>query len=373
MPRRDPKQAEALTPADSTSTLQATSAAAPEIELLPWEPPQIGSAVDIVHGIRWIRHLVPGSLGHINVWLVPGVDGWVLVDTGMNHPQTVLAWDQLAAAERFEKTLAAVIVTHHHPDHVGMAGELARRFGVPVRMSAPAREAMHHLLNTGAAAMQEALAEFRKTWGVDLEALALRANAPAAYIRRQSGLPPEAPAIVDGERLTELRDPWQASLHFGHAEGHVCLHLVEGSARSDGPILISGDQLLPTISSNISLDANGGAADPLADYFASLDRLDALPADTIVLPAHGRPFRGIQARVAQLRAEHDARLARIVDFAAEPRETSEVVEELFGARALDAMNNLLAHGETLAHIRYLHGRGLLTRVADGNRVLWVRS
>ncbi len=338
------------------------------IEPLPWEPPAIGSAVDIVHGIRWIRHEIPGPLRHINVWLIPGRDGWVLVDTGMYRPPTVQAWEGLFETERLQKTLAAVIVTHHHPDHVGMAGHFARRYGVPVRMSAPARAAMLRMLNGGPVAMSEAVAEHRETWGVDYKAVAARARSPAMYLEVQSGLPVPAPVIVEGERPVELRDPWEASLHFGHADGHVCLFL------SEGPVLISGDQLLPRISSNVSLHPDQGAADPLADYLASLDRLDELPADTIVLPAHGRPFRGIHARTAQLRAEHNERLERIVDSTAtEPRDTLELLEVLFGARRLDNKNYYFAYGETLAHIRYLHRRGLLTRVADGDRVLWRRS
>jgi glyoxylase-like metal-dependent hydrolase (beta-lactamase superfamily II) len=147
----------------------------------------------------------------------------------------------------------------------------------------------------------------------------------------------------------------------------VCLHWREGS------LLISGDQLLPAISSNVSLYPDAASSDPLGDFLASLEQLARLPPATIVLPSHGQPFRGAATRAAQLRAGHEQRLARLREFTAEPRATSEVVGALFGARNLEGWNSLLAYGETLAHIRYLHARGGLTRLAEDGEVRWLRS
>jgi glyoxylase-like metal-dependent hydrolase (beta-lactamase superfamily II) len=299
------------------------------------------------------------------VWLAPGRARRVLIDTGMNEPDTHAAWDALTTSERLEQELEAILVTHHHPDHFGMAAHLARRFGVRVRMSAPARAAAQRA--TAASPAPEPLAEYRDTWGVDFAALLSRARGAGVFERLVSGMPEEAPAIYEGEHIEELRDPWQASLHFGHAEGHVCLHWREGR------LFISGDQLLPGISSNISLYPGAASSDPLHDFLVSLERLAALAPDTIVLPAHGQPFRGAAERAAQLRAGHEQRLARLSDFTAEPRETAEVVGALFGARKLEGWNSLLAFGETLAHIRYLHARGGLTRLAEGGQVHWVRA
>jgi glyoxylase-like metal-dependent hydrolase (beta-lactamase superfamily II) len=337
------------------------------LELLAWEPPALATAVDTAGDLRWIRLPVPGALQHINVWLAPGRARRVLIDTGMNQPDTHAAWEALTVSERLEQELEAILVTHHHPDHFGMAGHLARRFGVVVRMSEPARAAAQRATLTAAGPPEERLAEYREAWGVDFAALLTRARAAGVFERLVSGMPKDAPAIREGERIGELRDPWQASLHFGHAEGHVCLHWREGS------LFISGDQLLPSISSNISLYPGAGSSDPLHDFLVSLERLAALPADTIVLPAHGQPFRGAAQRAAQLRAGHEQRLARLSDFVAEPRDTAQVVGALFGARKLEGWNSLLAYGETLAHIRYLHARGGLTRLAHGGQVHWVRA
>jgi glyoxylase-like metal-dependent hydrolase (beta-lactamase superfamily II) len=335
------------------------------LEFLPWEPPAPGTAVSVPGELRWLRLPVPGPLQHINVWLAPGRDGRVLIDTGMNQPETHAAWEALSASEQLERNLRAIVVTHHHPDHFGMAAALARRFAVPVRMSAPARAAAQLSLSPGD--MSPALAEYRSTWGVDFAELVERARAGGAFQRLVSGLPEPAPPIAEGEFPAELRDPWRVSLHFGHAEGHACLYWHEAQ------LFISGDQLLPSISSNVSLYPGSVSTDPLGDFLAALERLGQLPTETVVLPAHGQPFRGAARRSAHLRQGHERRLAQLSDFTAQPRTTAEVVGELFGARNLEGWNRLLAYGETLAHMRYLTLRGGLTRLAQSSAVYWVRT
>jgi glyoxylase-like metal-dependent hydrolase (beta-lactamase superfamily II) len=327
----------------------------------------MGGAADAAGGVRWMRLPVPGTLEHINIWHAPGRSGRVLIDTGMNQPETRAAWDALAVAEGLDAALSAILVTHHHPDHFGMAGYLAGRFGVPVRMSAPARAAAQRSLAPLNGASAAGLADYRDTWGVDFETLLGSARATGTLEKLLSGMPEAGAAITEGETIAELRDPWQASVHFGHADGHVCLHWREGA------LFIGGDQLLPAISSNVSLYPGLASRDPLGDFLASLARLEQLPPDTIVLPAHGQPFRGAAARVAQLRAGHAQRLAKLSDFTAAPRTTPEVVTALFGSRSLEGWNRLLAFGETLAHIRYLLGRGGITRLAEGGEVRWQRS
>ena len=337
------------------------------LEFLPWVAPAMGHATDAAGGVRWMRLPVPGSLAHINIWHAPGRRGRVLIDTGMNQPETRAAWDALGAAEGLDANLSAILVTHHHPDHFGMAGCLAARFRVPVRMSAPARAAAQRSLAPLNGASAAALADYRDTWGVDFEALLGSARATGTLEKLLSGMPEAGEPIEEGETIRELRDPWEASMHFGHADGHVCLHWREGG------LFIGGDQLLPAISSNVSLYPGLASRDPLGDFLSSLARLEQLPPQTIVLPAHGQPFRGAAARVAQLRAGHAQRLSRLSDCTATPHTTEEVVAALFGARNLEGWNRLLAFGETLAHIRYLQGRGALTRLADAGAVRWQRA
>ncbi len=334
------------------------------LEYLPWEPPAVGGAVAILAGLQWVRLPVPGSLGHINVWLAPGRGGRVLIDTGMHQPDTQAAWDSLAAGPHLAGGLDAILVTHHHPDHFGMAAKLAERFGAPVRMSVPARAAAERAQAPLGGATAQGLAEYRERWGVDFEALFAAAGARQVLGSIVSGIPAAGPAIGAGEVIAELADPWRASIHFGHADGHVCLHLDEAAA------VISGDQLLPSISSNVSLYPGLASSDPLADYLASLRLLAQLPPQTVVLPAHGQPFRGAGARARQLLEGHAQRLRQLLEATREPRTAAELVIALFGGRRLDGWNSLLAYGETLAHIGYLHGRGELERLAAGGGVRW---
>jgi glyoxylase-like metal-dependent hydrolase (beta-lactamase superfamily II) len=337
------------------------------LELLPWEPPPLGGAVAIEGDLRWIRLPVPGPLQHINVWLAPGQPGGVLIDTGLNQPDTQAAWDALAVSERLEEELEAILVTHHHPDHFGMAASLAERFQVPVRMSEPTRAAALRSTRPAFGVTPGTLREYRELWGVDFEALVRRAGGSGSFEKLISGIPAPAPYITEDQRIGELRDPWRASLHFGHAEGHVCLQWREAG------LLISGDQLLPAISSNVSLYPGAPGGDPLGDFLSSQERLARLPDTTIVLPAHGQPFRGAAARAVQLRAGHEQRLSKLREFAAEPRSTAEVVGALFGGRNLEGWNGLLAYGETLAHISYLHARGGLARTTEKGEVRWLAS
>ncbi len=334
------------------------------LQYLPWEPPAIGAAVAIVAELQWVRLPVPGSLGHINVWLAPGRRGRVLIDTGMHQPDTEAAWDALAAGAHLANGLDAILVTHHHPDHFGMAAKLASRFGAPVRMSEPARAAAERAQAPLGGATPRGLADYRERWGVDFEALFAQAQAREVLGSIVSGLPVPGAAIADGETIAELKDPWRASMHFGHADGHVCLHLDQSA------VVISGDQLLPSISSNVSLYPGLAAEDPLADYLASLRLLAQLPAETVILPAHGQPFRGAAERARQLLDGHAQRLQQILAGTGEPRTAAELVAALFGGRRLDGWNRLLAYGETLAHIGYLHGRGELERLVAGDEVRW---
>ena len=141
---------------------------------MDWQPPALGTAVDIVGELRWIRLPVPGALGHINVWLAPGRRRRVLIDTGMNQPDTHSAWRELAASERLGRELEAILVTHHHPDHFGMAAHLGHQYGVPVRMSAATRAAAQASLRGVVGHDGGALADYRETWGVDFEELLTR-------------------------------------------------------------------------------------------------------------------------------------------------------------------------------------------------------
>ena len=338
----------------SAARLAPHRAAPPGMDWFPTAPPGSAEAVEFEHGLQWIRLPVPGYLDHINVWLVPAAKGgWWLVDTGLGLPAIREAWQPLLARYGLATALRGILVTHHHPDHFGMAGWLADYCGVSVTMSAAAFSAAARSFHNG---LGERITPFGEHWGIDYPRLLQDARAGNVFRSVVSELPALAAPLLDGDEFADTVLPFTVSLHDGHAEGHACLHAAAAG------LFIAGDELLPTISSNVSLYPQGGLDDPMGSHLASLRRLRELPGDVLVLPAHGRPFHGAHARLTTLEAEHAERFAQLLEFAAEPRTAIDMANCLFGHRPLEGMNLLLATGETLAHVRYLEGTGALRRL-----------
>jgi glyoxylase-like metal-dependent hydrolase (beta-lactamase superfamily II) len=336
------------------------------IEQDPRSPPEAGHHVELDEGILWIRLPIPGSLGHINVWLVPGRRGWFLVDTGMGMPAVEQAWQGLERQLPLATGLEQILVTHHHPDHYGMANWLAQRYGVGVLMTADAASAAAAALADDPPDGESPAEGFAARLGIELDADMRRILRGGPYRQIVSGVAPAE--LLDAGPLPGAADAsWQVSAHDGHAPGHACLF------HEASHLLISGDQLLPKISSNISLYPSNEQGDPLGDYLASLDGLALLPEDTRVLPAHGRPFTAMHARIGQLRQEHQERLDCILALCAEPRSTRQVAGGLFRLERLDALNRLMATTETLAHLRRLELAGDVRRDGAGSGLLWRRA
>lgn len=313
---------------------------------------------ELQDGVRWIRLPVPGGLSHINVWLLPENNGWTLVDTGMGIDAVREAWEGLMDELRPERIIR-IIVTHHHPDHFGQAAWLARRCGAEVWMTDaefdcaigprhidPADRARRrrNQMEKNGLAVSDDIAPFLKGTG---------------YRRIISGIPERIRPIRDGEIISIGDQHWRVIVTSGHAPGHAALY-----CETNG-MLISGDHVLPTISPNISLWSEGSEADPLDDYLRSFARFRQLPAESFVLPSHGRVFLGLHDRLDELQAEHDAALDTALAACESPQTAADLIPVLF-PRRLDALNTLLAFGETMAHLRYLQRNGSLSQIsADG--------
>ncbi|TAK50723.1 MAG: MBL fold metallo-hydrolase [Gammaproteobacteria bacterium] len=327
-------------------------------------PPATGGWVELKGDVLWGRLPVPGMLGHVNVWLLPEPGGWWLVDSGLPQPAVELAWAGLAEAIDLRSRLRGIVVTHHHPDHIGMAARLAAEYDVPVRCSQATYQAAESALRPEPAAALAAFEDWAAAHGVPADQELRELLTGALYARMISGLPVPAPFLNQGEDLP-LSAPWRISLHEGHAPGHVCLY----NAVDD--LLISGDQVLPSISPNISLHPGGRDDDPLGQYLASLRELRGIPDTAMVLPAHGRPFNHLHSRLDQLAAEHATRLRAIEAALVTPRALDEVVALLFRVRLSDIFNRMLAIGETLAHLRHLEVAGRVRRQGRGPALRWV--
>lgn len=328
-------------------------------------PPEPGDFRQVGEALAWMRLPIPGPLNHINVWLLRTAGGWLLVDTGMAIPSVEEAWRRLESRLPALAGMERILVTHHHPDHFGMAARLAAARGIEVHISVAAAAASRVDHDPGDFGPE--LAAFADRVGFEPEPEFGDFLSGRRYRSIISGAPPRVVTLVAGEEIATQAGAFCVSLHDGHAPGHACLHA------ADSGLLVSGDQVLPHISPNISLYPDIADEDPLGDYLESLERLGALPPDTVVLPAHGRPFAGLHGRLDALKAEHGQRLARIVETCKPGARTGEVVAALFRLSRLDALNRLLATAETLAHLRYLERRGQLLAEGHGPALRWVSA
>ena len=330
--------------------------------------PAPGELTTLAEGIGWTRSPVPGSLNHINLWLLDdgadpggvGGDRVAIVDSGLDIPPAREAWEALFAGPLAGRTVTRIIVTHFHPDHLGLAGWLAERFGVRLWMTrgewlfarmltsdvreAPPAEAFAYWRAAGWSEERIA-AEAEQGWG---RFASVVSPVPLGHIRVQEG---------DLIRVGARR--WRVVIGSGHSPEHACL------VDDEGKLMIAGDQVLPRITSNVSLNLSEPEGDPLGEWLASIARLRELPDDLLVLPSHGEPFHGLHARLDALATGHLGRLDALHEFLSEPRRAVDCFGVLFGRQIGDGSYGL-ATGEAMAHLRRLEVEGRAVRaLRDG--------
>ena len=327
--------------------------------------PEAGALVGLADGIGWTRLPVPGSLNHINIWVLDDGDGVALIDTGLDIPPSRAGWEALFAGALAGRTVTRVIVTHFHPDHIGLAGWLCERFGVRLWMTR-GEWLFAHMLTADVRDRPppEALAYWRAA-GWSEEAIAEEAGKGwGRFASVVSPVPVAMRRMAEGDVLRIGGRDWRVLIGSGHSPEHACL-LDEA-----GKLLIAGDQVLPRVTSNVSLSLSEPEGDPLGDWLASIARLRELPNDLLVLPSHGEPFTGLHARLDALAEGHHGRLDALHAHLAEPRGAVDCFGILFARAIGDHVG--LATGEALAHLRYLEERGRAVReVRDG--VWWFRA
>ena len=324
------------------------------------EVPAPGAAMMVVPGVYWLRMPLPFALNHINLWALEDGDGCCLIDAGFGTEPTRLLWQQLLDGPLAGRPVTRLIVTHYHPDHVGAAAWLVERTGAELWMT-EAEFLTAHAVREGIApySVRHSQAHFRRH-GLDSERLKAMETRGNAY---RSGVP-ELPArhrrLMDGEGLTIGGRSWQLRTCFGHAPEHATLYCAALG------VLISGDQVLPRITTNVGVWGNQPDGDPLKLFLDSLSIFEPLPLATLVLPSHGQVFCGLHARIADLRLHHAHRLAELAASLVRPRSAAELLPVLF-ARPLDDHQLMFAMGEIIAHLNYLlyDGRAVREVSADG--------
>ena len=330
------------------------------------EQPENGQVLDIRAGVKWLRLPLPFQLDHINTWLLRDGEGWAVVDTGLFTDTTREIWQNVLENQLDGAPLTRVVVTHLHPDHVGCAGWLTKEFDLDLWMPRDEYLLCRVLVaDTGKPAPPEGLRFYRGA-GFDSEALERYATYFGAFGRVVSPLPESYHRLQDGESLQLGDHSWEVVIGRGHSPEHACLLCRELN------LLIAGDQILPTISSNVSVYPTEPAANPLQHWFASLEKLRrALPDDVLVLPAHGRPFQGAHTRLDQLTAEHQLGLARLREMCREPRRAVDVFPALFKSR-ISERNLIMATGEAISHLNFLAEAGEMSVKRDADGVNWYR-
>ena len=331
------------------------------------ERPESGGVMPVADGVHWLRMPLPFALGHINLWLLEDGDGWTIVDTGVDTEDCRNVWRETLDGAMGCRPVTRILVTHLHPDHAGLAGWLAETHGVELLMSREEYLLCRILVADTGRAAPDAGIRFYKGAGYSDKELANYQERFGGFGKYVAPLPDSYRRLQDGDILEIGAHEWRVVIGRGHSPEHACLHC------EDLNTLISGDQILPTISSNISVHPTEPAANPLADWMSSLhDLKQKLPEDVLVLPAHGKPFRGAHVRLDQLIHEHTTGLAELMELCKEPKRAIDTFPALFKAR-ISGSNLMFATGESIAHLNYLLNTGQMTVSTDEDDASWYQS
>ncbi len=326
--------------------------------------PEPGRGLEVAPGVYWIRMPLPFALDHINLWLlrdeIDGVAGWTIVDCGICKDEVKELWESVFEHLLQGQPVLRVICTHMHPDHIGLAHWLCDRWNVPLWMSMT--DYMTARLWSGgssssAAGGEGAYQHFYAHGMRDEESLE-KIRARSSYYK---GMVPDVPKqfirLMHGDEIQIGGSTWRAIAGYGHAPEHLSYYC------ADKGVLISGDMVLPRISTNVSVHNLEPMSNPLPLYLRSLDAYGDLPEQTLVLPSHGKPFVGLHERIAQQHTHHQERLADVLQACVTPLSTFEVVPVLF-KRSLDLHQMTFAMGEAIAHLHALYFEGKLKRLVQ---------
>jgi glyoxylase-like metal-dependent hydrolase (beta-lactamase superfamily II) len=317
-------------------------------------PPPIAKIIEVARGVGWLRMPLPFALDHINLWLLADGNGWTQVDCGYGDVATRRLWEVHFNTTLAQRPLNRVVATHYHPDHLGNAAWLTQRFGCPLVMPQAEFLTAHMVGNAHSGYGPDAICALFRAHGMSTEHVAVMQGRGNSYRRGVPELPTTFRRLLAGDELDIGANRWRAIGGYGHSPEHVSLHCEQLG------VCISGDMLLPKISTNVSVWPIEAEGNPLERFLGSLPVFAALPPATLVLPSHGLPFTGAALRVEQLQAHHVARLAELEAAAVVPRTAAELVPVLF-RRELDIQQRFFAMGESIAHLNYLWHAGRLAR------------
>lgn len=334
------------------------------------KPPEPGATREVVPGLTWLRLPLPFILNHVNVWILDDGGtgrraGVTVIDTGADKPDTRAIWERVINEDLKGRRINQLICTHGHPDHVGLAGWLVEKLNIDLHMTLAEWLAPQVWREEGLRPISPDVEAFYRNHGVPDDAIAkIRAVREASPFRNHP-LPSNFVRFRDNEMIRFGKRNWKVLVNGGHADEHASFW-----SKKDG-ILIAGDQVLSRITPVVGVFPSQPHSDPLSDYLRSLVRLRKLPDDTLVLPSHGLPFRGLHTRLDELAGHHEKRLAQLMDLMKKPTSGCELAHGLF-KKAMAEGQTLLALAETLAHAHHLVTKGQAKRiVAKSGNITYV--
>jgi len=329
--------------------------------------PEPGCTMEVAPGVRWIRMSLPFALNHINLWLlrdeIDGRQGWSIVDCCIAHDASRTQWEQIFATQLEGLPILRVIVTHMHPDHIGLADWLCTHWNVRLWISATDYNVARLGAMGPSAFGGDAAADYFASHGLNDPATIEQIKGRARYF---PSLVPSVPTqyrrMAEADVLTIGKRQWRCISGYGHAPEHIALYCDELH------LLIGGDMMLPRISTNVSVYEVEPEANALRQFLDSIDRFQELPQDTLTLPSHGKPFTGLHIRIGQLHYHHRDRLAEVMQACSEkPCCAADILPVMF-KRPLDLHQKTFAMGEAVAHLHLLWYERRLQRSLDANGV-----
>ena len=322
------------------------------------QPPEYGQKFNIRAGLSWIRLPLPFALDHVNCWLLESDAGNCLIDTGVANQRTIAFWQQLLTSNDNSpaqiNNIKTLLVTHFHPDHSGLAGWFKEK-GVQLVSSEIEWQLVHSLYQLEDNEYQQMYMQWYALNGIDQDAIDRVSKAGNAFRRKIHQPPVEASYLRAGDSAQLGDFEFTVFIGRGHAPDMLMLYSDQQN------ILIAADQILPSITPNVSVTPRGVDQNPLASFLDSIDALKELPENTLVLPSHGLPFTGLHSRIDYLKSHHTQRCDQIMAFLEHEKTAAELFPLLF-RRELDDQQLSFALGEALAHIRYLEMQSLVARV-----------
>jgi glyoxylase-like metal-dependent hydrolase (beta-lactamase superfamily II) len=336
----------------------------------PFEtPPNPDEVIEVAPGLVWVRLALPFRLNHVNVYLIADGDGWTMVDTGLGNEATIAAWTTLFEGPLKSFKVTRLIVTHAHPDHLGLAGWIVERFGCALHMSQVEYLQGAYHQHRGSEERKLAQRLFFRRHGMNEDITDQLLGRGQEYLKRVSILPASYHRLSKGDDITIGSRTFTVLTGGGHALDQVMLY-----CEADN-IFLSADQVLSKISPNVSVWAVEPDANSLGEYLVSLAELEhRLPDDVLVLPGHGVPFYGVKTRIRQLADHHEERCQLIAKACAEtPQTSAELVPVVFHKHVLDAHQTGFAAGELIAHVNYMLVQGRLASETGPDGVLRFRT